>query len=268
MSMPLDLVLVRHGHSEGNHASELSKKGDHSAFTEKFRNRHSSLWRLSDKGVEQAEVTGAWIRQNLFPKFDRFYVSDYLRAQETAGLLELPNALWRSEIYLRERNWGDLDRVSIEEREARFKASIAERAINQFYWRAPNGESMADVCMRVDRVHDTLHRECEDKRVIAVCHGEIMWGFRIRLERMLPETFMRLETSHDVEHAMSNCQILHYTRRNPHHSELSPTPHFGWMRSLCPCKGRDQSPWKAIDRVLLTNEDLLARARSVERILN
>jgi hypothetical protein len=48
MGMPANLVLVRHGESEGNIATALSKKGDNSMFTEAFLNRHSSTWRLTD----------------------------------------------------------------------------------------------------------------------------------------------------------------------------------------------------------------------------
>ena len=35
----------------------------------------------------------------------------------------------------------------------------------------PNGESIAQLCLRIDGVLHTLHRECSDKRVLVVCHG-------------------------------------------------------------------------------------------------
>ena len=49
-----ELVLVRHGESEGNIARRRSLLGDHSVYAGEFLERHSSLWRLSDQGREQA----------------------------------------------------------------------------------------------------------------------------------------------------------------------------------------------------------------------
>ena len=51
----MDLVLVRHGESEGNVAFNRSKAGDHSLYSGEFLRRHSSQWRLTDVGREQAK---------------------------------------------------------------------------------------------------------------------------------------------------------------------------------------------------------------------
>ena len=76
MVLPIDLVLVRHGESEGkdilcrirslafshcylsgNLAHLMSRNGDHSPYENPdFVNRHSSLWRLSETGRQQAKV--------------------------------------------------------------------------------------------------------------------------------------------------------------------------------------------------------------------
>lgn len=69
---PLELVLVRHGQSEGNEAVARSQRGDLSAYTPEFKNKHSSTYRLTDKGIEQAKVAGQWIRENIGDKFDRY----------------------------------------------------------------------------------------------------------------------------------------------------------------------------------------------------
>ena len=50
MGMPNDLVLVRHGHSEGNKAIEASKKGDLSFHTDAFAATPGHQWRLTDEG--------------------------------------------------------------------------------------------------------------------------------------------------------------------------------------------------------------------------
>src|SRR5437588_11845816 len=112
MTMPLDLVFVRHGESEGNVAFGHSHRGDVSHFTPGFLARHSSRWRLTERGVVQARTAGEWLRSHVGAAFDRHYVSDYLRALETAAHLALPDALWYREFYLRERDWGIFDLMS------------------------------------------------------------------------------------------------------------------------------------------------------------
>jgi hypothetical protein len=97
MDMPVDLVLVRHAESEGCLAHERSKvlyrrytvpsgsgaelevinlacsrcvcacgqHGDDSDWQNPdFRNRHTSRYRLSDKGRSQAQIAGQWVRSS------------------------------------------------------------------------------------------------------------------------------------------------------------------------------------------------------------
>jgi NAD+ kinase len=96
-------------------AYNRSWEGDHSLYTGAFLKRHSSLWRLTDRGREQAETAGAWLREHTktvhaagLPTYQpspsasahsptpihRHYVSEYIRAMETAALMELPDAKW------------------------------------------------------------------------------------------------------------------------------------------------------------------------------
>jgi NAD+ kinase len=269
MGMPNNLVLVRHGESEGNIAIALSKKGDHSAYSGPFKDRHSSLWRLSREGVKQAALTGEWIKNDLNLCFDRFYTSEYLRAMETAALLDIENASWFAEFYLRERNWGSLDRASVQEREEHFKESMKERSIDPFYWTPPNGESMAELCIRIDRVIQTLHRECSGKNVIIVCHGEVMWAFRVRLERMTQETFHLLDGSKKPIHRIHNCQVLHFTRIDPNRPNRSPADYLNWMRSICPWNPElsDGGIWHSIHRPRYSNTDLLNRVARVKPLI-
>ena len=42
-------------------------------------------------------------------EFSRLYTSEYLRAMESAAYLDLPDANWYAETFLRERDWGVLD---------------------------------------------------------------------------------------------------------------------------------------------------------------
>jgi NAD+ kinase len=269
MGMPNNLVLIRHGESEGNVAVARSKAGDHSAYDGPFKRRHSSKWRLTNNGIEQALKTGEWLRNELGLTFDRFYTSEYIRAMETAAHLGIDNARWYADFYLRERNWGSLDRVSVLEREQKFQEAMEERDIDPFFWTPPNGESLADLCVRIDRVNNTLHRECDGKNVIIVCHGEVMWGFRVRFERMPQETFHLLDASKNPIHRIHNCQVIHYTRINPFRKGESPSPYMNWMRSVCPWNPKlsGEAKWQSIHRPNYTNLDLLDRVEKVKPLL-
>lgn len=271
MSMPINLVLVRHGESEGNVANKRSRKGDHGAFTKEFLRRHSSLWRLTPRGVEQAETTGKWIRDNFGhgddrALFDRYYVSEYVRALETAGHLAFPGAVWRREFYLRERDWGQLDVMSSEERRTHFAEELARRERDGFFWAPPGGESMATMCPRGDRVFDTLHRECSDQDIIIVCHGEVMWGIDVRLTRMTQARYRVLDASEDPKDHVHDCQVIQYTRRNPVTGEL--VRRFEWRRSVCPSDlSLSRNEWEPIVRPQCTNEDLLAEVEAIPRLV-
>src|SRR5436189_55274 len=91
--MPLELVLVRHGESEGNEAVRRARAGDESLL-ERLRQRHSSFWRLTDQGIAQARRSGEWLRDAFPEGFHRYYASEYVRAMETAAWLGLPEAEW------------------------------------------------------------------------------------------------------------------------------------------------------------------------------
>ena len=255
MPLPIDLILVRHGQSEGNLAQRRSEKGNHADYTEAFKDRHSASFRLTDLGRTQAEQAGAWLR-NEFPNFDRLLVSEYLRAMETAAHLALPNAQWFSDFYLTERDWGGLDVLPQNEQQEKFSEELKRRDIEPFFWRPPNGETFADLCMRVDRVLHTLRRECEDKRVIIVCHGEVMRAFQIRMERMSQKRFRELTFSENKEDKIFNCQIIHYSRRKNGTGDLS--PHMGWVRFVRPTEDTAwTSGWQTIKRPKYSNEELL-----------
>lgn len=256
--MPVNLVLVRHGEGEHNLASRQSKRGDNSfADDPRYKQRHGSRHRLTAKGRWQAEQTAAWLNNNGLYQFDRRIVSTYTRAMETASGLCTVGPDWNLEQMLREREWGDLESMSWDERREVAEKSMAIRDTDPFYWIPPNGESMADLTIRLRSVLDTLHRECSDMNVIIVCHGEVMRGFRYLLERMSIERWMELETSDKPGDKIFNCQVLHYTRRNPVTNKLA--KHLDWMRSVCPNQPSNNGPgWEPIIRQRFSDGELAA----------
>jgi NAD+ kinase len=263
MTMPIDLVLVRHGESEGNVARGLSLKGDNSSFTQEFCARHNSRLRLTDQGREQADAAGKWLKKNIGSDFDRYYVSGYARAMETAALLNLPNAVWFQDFYLRERDLGLFEIMPEEEKRTKYPEAYRQHELDPFYWTPPHGESIAQLCLRVDRVLQTLHRECSGKRVLIVCHGLVIWAFMIRIERLTPTQF--LERSGDPSWAIHNCQTIHYTRRDPRTGELNGA--VQWIRSACPWGKDGDRGWRTIERPTFTNEQLLESIGEFPRVL-
>ena len=267
MSMPRMLVLVRHGKSEGNVAKKRSQKGDDSIYSDPaFANRHSSHFRLVDEGRKQAKLSGEWIQRAIGPHFDRYYVSQYIRAMETAAHLSLPEAKWFPEFNLRERDWGNFDVMPESVRHERFAESMRNKEISPFYWKPDNGESIAQCSMRVDRVIDTLHRECDGKRVIVVSHGELMWAWRIRLERMSQERYLELDQSDDPKDHIDNGHILVYTRENPATGRLA--PYLNWMKSISPSHPEATcDEWQEIIRPNYTNDELLELVEHIPQVL-
>src|SRR3989338_8359043 len=126
MSLPVDVIFVRHGQSELNEAGRASRKGDNYFFTPEFRNTHSRNFRLTDLRIRQAKVAGEWLKKNAPMPLDRFYVSDYIRAKETAGCLDLPQAGWRSEFSLREYDMALMDNCPEDEKKRLFELEIRQ----------------------------------------------------------------------------------------------------------------------------------------------
>ncbi|GAM17271.1 hypothetical protein SAMD00019534_004460 [Acytostelium subglobosum LB1] len=264
---PYELVLVRHGQSEGNEAQARSKRGDLSAYTPEFKKKHSSTYRLTDKGILQAHAAGKWIRENIAQVFDRYYTSEYVRAMETAALLGMDDAQWLTEIQLRERDKGKMDNISFTEKNENFSSEMELRKRDSFFWAPPGGESIAQICSRVEHTFTTLRRECANKRVVIVCHGEIMWAFRVRLERLSSIRFHQLQASNDPRDQIHNTSILWYTRVHPKTGEIY--PYFRFLRSVCPWRPQYSAPgWLEFDRPIYTNDELMESVRTVPRFVN
>lgn len=257
--LPIDMIFVRHGESEGNIATKASERGDNSYFTEEFRNRHSREFRLTDLGIEQAKSAGKWLHENVTFPFSHFYVSDYIRAKETAFYLQLPEASWREEFHLRERDRSLTDNMPRDEERLQFPREQEQYKIDPFLSvPAGGGESFASFCLRIKAgVIEHLSRRLPKDIVIMVCHGHVMRALQIEIENLGHDDFLRLDSSKKPEEKMNNCQILWYSRRDPKNPEHV-DDRVLTVRSVCPWKEDGDYGWRYIERKLLTNEDLLS----------
>lgn len=261
VGMPRDLLLVRHGRSEGNQALEAAKRGDLSLMTPAFLERSAMDYRLVPEGAVQAEQAGLFIRDWMeatgVDAFDRCYVSPYVRAMETAALLDLPGARWQRESLIRERdygNWEGLDKPQVTER---YPRSSELKVRNKFLWRPECGESISDVELRVREMLATMARELSGRRVICVTHEDVMWTFRYRLEKLTIPRW--LEFQENDHHDIVNGGILHFTRER---DDGTIADRFHRFRRIDPTRPGD-AEWTTIHRPLLTSADLLDEVAKV-----
>lgn len=315
MSMPSDLIIIRHGESEGNVANASARSGNMTWFEhEEFSKRHSSTWRLTDRGIGQAQMAGQWLMGNVFTAEEQrqimaldeylqelhvqlselrisqaagsglvaqceihieeakaqlskilnayFYVSAYSRAMETAGHLAIPGARWFVDPRLREREYGNEDLWTPQQRDA-----LAARDAFRFYARPENGESIADCIIRIRDFLDTLSRHSGNKRVIIVCHGELMGCFRVVVERWTPRQYQEWVSSTDPRDHFYNGQALQYTRLNPFTGVEA--ANLDWMRSISTTDlSLCNQQWQPINRPVFSNTELLTEVELTPRLIS
>jgi len=272
MSMPIDLVFVRHGESESNvvHVAERAET-IHSAHTKVYE-RPDWLQRLSGQGVEQAKSAGGWLDSNDMSalKFDRCYASPFMRARETALFVGGQDSAWLLDDRIKERDWGEYGATPVEIRKELFPYSHKNHKTNKWYARMNGGESLADnVLMRARDFIGTLQRDMSSKRVLVVSHGEFMLTMRYLIERMLPEEWLAMDE--DAAQEIKNCTIIHYTRQNPDNPKDIRT-HVSWVRIVYPYNEAG-SPWgggwrEVSEKRAVSGEDLEKQINCSEPLID
>ena len=110
--LPINLVFVRNGISEGTVAMKKRAAHDPSFIDDITTREQNSKWRLTNLGKMQARAAGRWLQSNITNKFDAFITGEFVRSAETAGYLNLPNAKWTRSLYLRPRDFGSFPELS------------------------------------------------------------------------------------------------------------------------------------------------------------
>ena len=191
---------------------------------------------------------------------------DVKRTRETAANLALPQAAWEENRIIRERSWGEIDGLSVEE----FNRDYANNALfkdkDPIYWAPPAGESLAAVVEnRASNFLRALSRDASGARVLAVTHGEFITSTRMLIERWADERFHEVEE--DPNQKIRNCLMVHYTRRNPETGELA--DRLRWVKLAYPSDSEVvELDWKEFNGAQkLSNQDLLKLVESQERRL-
>lgn len=163
MSTAHRLVYIRHGETE------WSRAGRHTGTTDIG---------LTETGVEQARSLRA-VLDSLALHDPTVWVSPRARAARTAELAGLTVSAVEPD--LAEWDYGDY--------EGRTSAEIRESDPGWTVWRsgAPGGESMDQVCARVDRVIANARAAMADGDVVLVAHGHLGRVLTARFLQQPPE---------------------------------------------------------------------------------
>lgn len=177
------IILVRHGQSEGNVAAELAASQHLERIDAPARDADVEL---SELGRRQAAAVGQWLQElDESDRPTRVWTSPFRRARETAriavegsGLPELhagddlldP----RIDERLRDRDMGITDMLTADGIRKKYPEEAERRAwLGKFYYRPPGGESWADVAGRVRTVMGDIAAQNEGECVLVSAHDVV-----------------------------------------------------------------------------------------------
>ena len=199
------LVLVRHGQSEGNVAAEAADRDELETIDVPARDPDVAL---SDTGRDQAAAVGRWLA-SLAPdeQPEVLWTSPYRRARETAEIaldvagLEIAH---RVDERLRDRDMGITDKLT----SAGIRSAYPEEAerrdwLGKFYYRPSGGESWADVALRVRAVLTDLAHAEKHQRILVTGHDVVLLLFCYVAEAMDEEQVL----ARARDNALSNAAV-------------------------------------------------------------
>lgn len=231
----------------------------------KLHGRHTSQFRLTDLGRNQAKRAGLIVREHI-GAFDKMYCSEYTRAVETAGFMDLPESNFHTEVLIRERD--SMQKGSIHP--AKDYTEKCKELCEGSGWFIPNagGESFANVTERLLLFLRHLQDTAAGLRVLVVCHAHVIRAFKAILEDMKAPDYDDL-----LNWKIPNCHVRWYTRRevtgNVHAriwKVISLNMEDSLSRDRCDatCEVEDYT----IKRQLLNAEQLRSRAMCTPQVLN
>lgn len=104
-----------------------------------------------------------------------------------------------------------------------------------------------------------MHRTWPNGTVLVVTHRDTMLAFDARVAPRPLAELRRVLLSRNPKDQIHNGQVVHFTRRDPHSSEIN--VRFTWFRSICPWDpSRSVNGWQAIRPPYLSGEELLGVA--------
>jgi 2,3-bisphosphoglycerate-dependent phosphoglycerate mutase len=204
MPVVSELILIRHGQSASNVAFP---KADAEGRLESGLTGPDTDVELTDLGVKQAEAVGHWLAA--LPPDQRPEVvitSPYLRARETwriaAETSGLDFPVPGTDDRLVDRRLGDLEMMTRPAIEDRFPDEDAHRAeAGEYRYAPPQGESFADIEVRLASFLDDLHRDLAGERVVVVAHDAVVLMMRAVIEGLSWDEVVEVSAGGGVRNA-------------------------------------------------------------------
>jgi broad specificity phosphatase PhoE len=197
-----ELLLVRHGESEGNVAAAEANATGAEEINVPARDPDVEL---SELGRSQARAVGTALADLADRAPQVLACSPYLRARETARLacesagLVLPPHL---DERLRDRELGVLDRLTQAGVSARYPEEHSRRRWQgKFYHRPAGGESWADVVLRLRGWLGDADAEFPGKRVLVVSHDVVIVLLRYLCEGLDEEGVLEVARATPLHNA-------------------------------------------------------------------
>jgi broad specificity phosphatase PhoE len=179
--MPVaELILVRHAESTGNVAREHAEATGAEVIPVEARDADVGL---SELGVRQAEQLGVFLRDPARGSVPTtVWSSPYTRARQTAQGIMTAAGMGggpRIDERLRDKELGILDTLTNHGVRARYPLEDQRRRwLGKFYYRAPGGESWADLALRLRSVLIDLDIAEDGERVMVVTHDAVITMLR------------------------------------------------------------------------------------------
>jgi broad specificity phosphatase PhoE len=197
----MELLLVRHGESTANVAREQAELDGSDVITVEGRDADVTL---SDLGRRQSAALGDWLRTRPELWFEAAWCSPYARARETAKIMldvagrSVP---LRIDERLRDKELGILDALTVQGVRHRFpEEDLRRRRLGKFYYRAPGGESSADVALRARSVLANIE-QLHTERVLIVTHDAVVMLMRYICEQLDETTVLDLARVNPIGNA-------------------------------------------------------------------
>jgi broad specificity phosphatase PhoE len=209
---PERLVLVRHAESVGNLADRQAR--DSGADRLDLTARDADV-ELSDTGERQADALRRWVADlGADDRPDLVLSSPYRRALDTAVRAMAGTGIEVvTDERLRERDLGVFDGLTGKGIRSAYPDEAERREkLGKFYYQPPQGESWADVVLRVRSLLADLRVGFEGAHVWVFSHQAVIMSTRYVLEALTESELLEI----DAETRPPNVSLTTYARQGDH----------------------------------------------------
>lgn len=183
-----EFIMSRHEISRANLALAHSARGDDSLLNA-IRHIPDREHTLTAEGIIRSAHIGRWLTRNGLVPFDHYYVSEYIRAQETKEHMAILGAQWIIDGRLNERDWGKVGMLSLRDRNAQYPDWKQAKEAAPYDWHPDGGEPLRQHKDDFASWWREVNMRFPGKRIFCKCHGEKLLVGQAEIEGMSQEVF-------------------------------------------------------------------------------